>query len=64
MGWTYLAADRDKWQSLVNAVMNIWVGSVNRRKFYDYLRNYKLFKNVSAPSILLVTPTLPYAFNP
>jgi hypothetical protein len=25
MDWTYLAQDRDRWQVLVNAVMNLWV---------------------------------------
>jgi len=25
MGWIKLAKDRDRWQALVNAVMNLWV---------------------------------------
>jgi hypothetical protein len=25
MDWVYLAEDRDRWRSLVNAVMNLWV---------------------------------------
>jgi hypothetical protein len=25
MGWIDMAQDRDRWQALVNAVMNLWV---------------------------------------
>jgi hypothetical protein len=25
MDWIYMAQDRDRWQAVVNAVMNLWV---------------------------------------
>jgi len=25
MGWINIAQDRDRWQALVNALMNLWV---------------------------------------
>jgi hypothetical protein len=33
MDWTELVTDRDKWQALVNAVMNFWVS----KKCWEFL---------------------------
>jgi hypothetical protein len=34
MGWIELTQDRDRWQTLVNAVMNLW-GSIKCGEFVD-----------------------------
>jgi phenylalanine-4-hydroxylase len=38
MDWIDLAQERDRWQALVNKVMNLWA-SIKCGEFLDYLRN-------------------------
>ena len=39
MDW---AQDGDRWRALVNAVMNIWGGSIKCGEFLDWLRTGQL----------------------
>jgi len=43
INWTELVEDMDRWQELVNTVMNL-PGSIQCREFLDYLRNCQILR--------------------
>jgi hypothetical protein len=58
MGWMHLAQDRDKWQALVNTVMNLRVllnaGNFLTRRVTDSFSRRTLLRGVSLVDIFMV----------